>query len=343
MELLCTPEHAPPAAWWEGLAGHAWTVGPALYGYVRPPGPLWERPFATCVEDPCLGPVRLRGLLLDHPRADAVVVVVHGLAGSAESAYCARAARAAAAAGLSSLRLSMRGADLSGEDIVHGGLTADVWAALAAPELARYRAVLLLGYSAGGHIALRAAVERRDPRLAAVAAVCPPIDLADATRALDAPERGIYRRHLFAGLDAIYERAAARRRFPVPAARVRRARTLRERDELTIVPRFGFAGADDYYARASVATRLDRLAVPTLVVGSRADPIVPAAPLERASGRANPALTVRWTHGGHVHFPASLDLGLGGPKGLEPQVMRWLKRAAQPAAMGPTVALTART
>src|SRR5262249_60725187 len=99
MNALWAPPLARPAAWWASLAGHAWTVGATLYSHVRPPGPLWERPFSTCVEDPRLGPVRLRGLLLDLPRAHAVVVIVHGLAGSAESTYCARAARAAAAAG----------------------------------------------------------------------------------------------------------------------------------------------------------------------------------------------------------------------------------------------------
>ena len=65
----------------------------------------------------------------------------------------------------------------------------------------------------------------------AIAAVCPPLDLAEAARALDAPERALYRRHIFAGLDA-----AARRLLPVPPSEVRRARSLRERDEITIIP-----------------------------------------------------------------------------------------------------------
>jgi predicted alpha/beta-fold hydrolase len=271
--------------------------------------------------------VRLRGLLHETPGADALVLVLHGLTGSAESKYCALAARAATAAGLSSLRLSLRGADRSGEDITHAGLTDDVWAALASPEIARYRAVHILGYSAGGHIALRAAAARRDPRLRAVAAVCPPLDLAEASRALDAPARRLYKRHLFAGLDAIYEATAARRRLPVPAARVRRARSLRERDELTVVPRFGFASVADYYEHESARSWLDRLEIPTLVVASRADPIIPAASLERALARAGRALTLRWAPGGHVHFPAGLDLGFGGPTGLEGQVVRWLAQS----------------
>lgn len=62
-----------------------------------------------------------------------------------------RAARVAEAAGLDSLRLNLRGADRMGEDGYHAGLTADLAAALASPELADYRSVGVLGFSLGGH------------------------------------------------------------------------------------------------------------------------------------------------------------------------------------------------
>jgi hypothetical protein len=99
--------------------------------------------------------VRLTGLLSEIPGSQTVLLIVHGLSGNALSPYCTRAAYAAAQSGFSSLRLSLRGADYSGEDIFHGGTTDDLRAALAAPEIARYKHVLLLGYSVGGHIALR--------------------------------------------------------------------------------------------------------------------------------------------------------------------------------------------
>src|SRR5262249_24522558 len=117
------------------------------------------------------------------------------------SPYCASAARAATRAGFSCLRLSLRGADYSGEDILHGGITQDVWAALAAPAVAHYKHVLLIGYSVGGHIALKAAIERADPRLRAVAAICPPLDLHEASTAFDHPVRRPYRLTLFQKLD----------------------------------------------------------------------------------------------------------------------------------------------
>jgi predicted alpha/beta-fold hydrolase len=314
-------------AFHEQIAGHVWTAAPALRGFVRPPRDREARPFTAVARDPVHGAVRLAGLLREAPRADTLVVIVHGLSGSAEDPYCHAGAMAALEAGCSSLRLSLRGADGSGEDFYHGGLTADLGAALQSPLLARYRRVLLLGYSVGGHIALSAAVERIDPRLYAVAAICAPLDLGAAAANFDAPSLRFYRKVIVGRLDANYAAVAARRPVPTPPERVRRARTCAERDELTVVPRFGFASAADYYARASVASRLPDLVVPSLLVLNRHDPIIPPHTLRAALAGAPRALTVQWVErGGHVFFPGDLDLGQPGSRGLERQVIRWLGR-----------------
>jgi predicted alpha/beta-fold hydrolase len=307
------------------IAGHLWTVAPALLAWLRPPAGSKSRAFETAVADPAWGPVRLTGLLSEVEGADTIVLIVHGLSGNALSPYCASAAQAAAQAGFASLRLSLRGADFSGEDILHGGMTQDLWAALRAPEIARYKHVLLLGYSVGGHIALRAAVEQLDPRLRAVAAICPPLDLHHATRAFDHPARRPYRLHIFRGLNRAYTAAARRGRAPIPPAVVARARSCRERDSLTVVVRFGFRSAEDYYERESVAPRLHRLRIPSLVVQSRHDPLVPPETVIPAIAGASRALSTIWVEpGGHVYFPKRLDLGLASPLGLENQVIGWL-------------------
>jgi predicted alpha/beta-fold hydrolase len=309
------------------IAGHFWTIVPALRAAILPPAAPAARPFQATVADPGVGAVRLSGWLSEAPESETLVLIVHGLAGSATSPYCVAAARAARQAGYSSLRLSMRGADGSGEDIYHGGLTADLRAALASPTLTRYQRIFLLGYSFGGHLALRAGIEQIDPRLRAIAAICPPLDLAATMNACDVPSRRLYRWAIKHGLNQCYARTAARGRAPNPLKRLRRTRFCGEWNALAIVPRFGFKNLQDYYERASVATDIHRLHTSSLIVANRNDPIVSPETLSPALAKAARAVTVRWVaRGGHLYFPADLDLGQGGRLGLEAQVLRWLGR-----------------
>jgi uncharacterized protein len=243
-----------------------------------------------------------------------------------------RAAVAIEAAGLACLRLSLRGSDLRGEDFYHAGLTSDLHAVLAAPELARYRRLYMLGYSVGGHIVLRAATEPADPRLAAVAAICPPLDIARSSAAFDAPGLWLYRRYVVGNMRRIYAAVAARRPprpIPLPLAEASRIHRLRDWDERVVAPRWGFAGADDYYRRASVHTHLPELRVPALLAASERDPMVPAPTLRAAldrPARPAPRLEVRWLPaGGHVAFPPGIDLGFAEERGLEAQVLGWLR------------------
>ena len=96
-----------------------------------------------------------------------------------------------------------------------------------------------------------------------------------------------------------------------------------------VAPRFGFASAEDYYARASVAPRLGRLDRPALLVWSATTRWCPPSTVRPALGRLPERARVVWTRrGGHVGFPADLDLGLGGPPGLAGQLAAWLDRTA---------------
>lgn len=316
------------------LAGHLWTIAPKLQPLpAEPPSLPWE----TAVEDPSLGVVRLTGRWTAVPGARHAVLLVHGISGGADSRYLRTAAAAAQAAGLSALRISLRGCDRLGEDYYHAGLASDLAAALASRELDAVERVTVLGFSLGGHLALRLACGPPVPRLAAVAAVCAPLDLAAGQVAIDRPGLGLYRRYVLRGLKEIYAACAARRPVPMPLAEARRIRSLLEWDDRVVAPRHGFAGAADYYATQSAGPRLGGLAVPALLVAAEADPMVPAATLRPWLAAAPPRLTVRWTGGGHLGFPDGLVLdpeeaeaGAPAPEqpGLDAQILAWLARAA---------------
>ena len=303
------------------LGGHLWTVAPQLRDRLRPyPAPAAE-PWATDVEDPSLGPVRLSGRLRHEPGADTLLLLVHGLGGSSDSPYMRRAATAAAAIGWSSLRIDLRGADGRGEDVYHAALAEDLEAALASPAVCSYRRVLALGYSLGGHVTLWLARRAIDSRLSAVVAVCAPLDLARSAAEIDRTRAWPYRQYVLTNLKRTAREVAARRPLPSPLASIARVRTIREWDALVVAPRHGFADEPDYWARASIGPELARLRVPASWIGTRHDPMVTAASVGPSLAAAAGALDVRWIErGGHVGFPAdALDR-----TDVEAAALRWL-------------------
>ena len=312
------------------MVGHGWTIVPSVWSDFRPRVPPRSEPWSTVLRDEAVGPVTLRGALqrADGPLARHCVVVVHGLGGSIERPYCMVAALAAQRAGLSCLRLGLRGADRQGQDFYHGGLTRDIEAAIASDDLAGFERIYVLGYSLGGHVTLRYATGKAlDPRVRAVAAVCAPLDLARSAQHIDAPSSYLYRRHVLAGLNEIYRAVAAHRPVPTPLADALRAQALRTWDSLTIVPRFGFTNVAEYYSEMSVGPRLSQLTVPSLLVQSTLDPMVPPWTYEPHLNRAQPKLEVkRLRSGGHVAFPP-VRFEAGRPKvHLEDALLRWLTR-----------------
>lgn len=312
------------------LRGHAWTIGPRLREMILPPTAPPALPWRREVEGPAGAgdePTYVTGLYRHRPEADTLVVVIHGLGGCAESGYCVRAARAVDRAGHSCLRLSLRGANREGDDLYNAGLIQDLQAALEDPEFADHDHIWVIGFSMGGHLAMRGAVELDSPRFDRAAAICSPLDLGAAQRELDRPHQAVYRGYIMRELRALYRPVARRGRAPTPVERIEMAGTLREWDALTVVPRWGYRDVDDYYERASVAGTLDRLERPALFVGSRHDPMIRPESIEPALAEASDALEVVWSdRGGHVYFPPNLDLGLPGGTGVTEQVLGWMRR-----------------
>jgi predicted alpha/beta-fold hydrolase len=255
--------------------------------------------------------------------------LVHGLGGSVSSYYMERTAIAAHQAGMGCLRFHLRGADREGQDIYHAGLTADLEAALASPELAIFETLYVLGFSLGGNTALLWARSPTNPRVKAVATVCSPLDLDASCHFIDRPSSVLYRHYILDSLKEMYAEVASRWPVPIPVREARKIHYLREWDERMVSPYHGFAGADDYYRQTSAAYALPELAIPALVVAAENDPIVGASTIQPSLDGNLPGVEVHWLgRGGHVGCPPNIDLGQGSPVGLEAQILTWFRATA---------------
>ena len=292
-----------PAAWLPG--GHAMTAFAHALGRPRGLSPRRER---WELDDGDFLDVDRHG----DPAAPALVVL-HGLEGSSRAPYVRRMAAAAAERGLGAVAVNFRGCSGAPNRLrrlYHSGETSDlarVVARLVAEEPGRPLGVV--GFSLGGNVAARWFGERGESLPAEVrggAVVSAPFDLSRCADAIDAG-RGmgwLYRERFLRTLRA---KAMARlARFPdLPwdAAAVRACRTFRRYDEVVTAPLHGFAGADDYYRRASSGPLLGAVRRPLLALAAEDDPMVPADVWPRAAEHASAAVTFEvHRRGGHVGF-----------------------------------------
>ena len=260
-------------------------------------------------------------------------VLVHGLEGSSDSRYIQGIAMRAFAAGMNVVRMNMRncgGSDRLTPTLYHSGRSADV-GAVVGHFAARFglERIALVGYSMGGNLVLKLAGEwGAQAPLAAVATVCPAIDLA-------------------AGADALARARQPRLRVAfsaqphAPPPSQSRALPRRLSNQTASAPSAPFASsirrslraycdfrsADDYYYRAASARVVDRIAVPTLILCAADDPFIRLSPETRARILANPHIHfVETRHGGHCAFLARRSAD--GAHWAEATVVRYLQAVA---------------
>lgn len=267
---------------------------------------------------------------LDRPASVSrrpLVVLVHGLAGSEESINIVNTARRLVEDGWRVLRLNLRGSELSrptSSGRYHAGKTEDLAAALRGlPEAGLSEEIVLVGHSLGANLVLKFMGEGwRDPPVLGAVAVSTPLDLAAASKRIQAPRNAIYHAYL---LDALKREAAAPNASVSAAQRaaIAGARSIYEFDDRFVAPCFGFRDANDYYDQNSSRHFLHGVDRPTLVVHAMDDPWIPAesyAAIDWARlANVETAFTPR---GGHLGFH-----GRGSRTGWHDLVTAaWLKR-----------------
>lgn len=302
-----SPARAPLASyeapWW--LPGaHLQTIWP-LARRIRCPDyrrERWTTPDGDFIDLDWHGPAK--------PASHApLLVLFHGLEGSSRSHYARALTAAAAARGWTAVVPHFRGCSGEPNNLArayHSGDSDEVdWILQRLAALNRKRPVLAAGVSLGGNALLKWLGERGQAALQVVdaaVAICPPLDLTLSGHALARGFNRVYTRHFLATLKAKALQKAARHPGCCNPAKVRSALTLFDFDDAYTAPAHGFAGADDYWRRASSKPWLRGIACPTLLLSAANDPFVPAAALPSAAELA-PAVRFECSrHGGHVGF-----------------------------------------
>jgi predicted alpha/beta-fold hydrolase len=260
-------------------------------------------------------------------QGEPIALLLHGLTGHHASPHIRRLAAGLLAAGVRVFRMDMRGV---GEGLplargsYHSGRSEDVRAALTdLAALAPGSPQWLVGVSLGGNVALKLAGELSAhpvPGLTRVAAIAPPIDLQRCAELLLLPRNRVYERRFLRLL--VRDAELRRRYFPdLPPLAFPEPLTVVLFDEHYTAPRNGFAGAMDYYRRASSFPFIKSIPIPTLIVTARDDPFIAVEPFEELELPDHVELHIL-RRGGHVGF-VGWD-GAGGVRWAERRLVEWL-------------------
>jgi len=246
----------------------------------------------------------------EDPAKALTLIVVHGLEGSSDSQYMLGVTRNGLAAGMNVVRMNQRncgGMDHYAPTLYNSSLSADVAAvARHVIEQDKVSRFALIGFSMGGNLVLKLAGEWGSDgpeQFRAVAAVSPAMDLAASADALHDPANRLYEWYFLAQLFRRLRRKA--RFFPksFDLSRLRGVSSLRRFDDRVTAYHCGFAGADDYYARAAAANVVSRIAVPTLIIHAANDPFIRVQPETLRHIAENPNIAyVETADGGHCAF-----------------------------------------
>jgi predicted alpha/beta-fold hydrolase len=237
------------------------------------------------------------------------IIILHGLEGSANSLHVIGLTAKALELGYNVIRMNMRNCGGSihlSPSLYNAGLSADVISVINELHTSdKLEKIFLAGFSLGGNIVLKTAAElsqNSNCKIIAVAAVSPSIDLHAAIDAIELPKNKFYEQWFLRTLkDKIKQKAKLYPDF-YDTKPLRTIRRLREFDNIYTAPFGGYGNANNYYKKASALPLIKNIKIPTLVIASEDDPIVPFSSFQSKDFYCSQMTFIPTKFGGHASF-----------------------------------------
>jgi predicted alpha/beta-fold hydrolase len=253
---------------------------------------------------------------MNHPAANRLAILSHGLEGDTHRPYILGMARALFGRGPDVLAWNYRGC--SGElnrqrRFYHSGATDDLDTVIKfATASGKYKEIFLVGFSLGGNLTLKYLGEPRTrPDVLKKAVVFSvPLDLYTSCLTISKPGNYLYARRFVKSLKNKVRLKAARRR-DLDIQGLDNIHDLFTFDNQYTAPLHGFRDARQYYAECSAVHFLSTIRVPTLIVNAENDPFLSPACFPIDAVMHHPFVRFEIpARGGHVGFTLFNSNGL---------------------------------
>lgn len=244
----------------------------------------------------------------DWSRGDPVCLLIHGLSGSHASPYVVRTAHKFNQVGVRTFRLDLRGCGAGlgkAKQIYHAGRSEDAIAALyRIADECPGSSLSLVGFSLGGLLSIKvaaAAAHRRSIPLDRLATLCPPLNLMACQQLLRRRINAFYDRYFVRRLIRQVNESPMWHDDEFDPQTFKSIRRLWDFDEQFTSRRAGFSSARSYYQQVCPLNDLHKIRIPTLIIASQDDPVIPP---EQFNGvpLSDSTRLVLSRHGGHLGF-----------------------------------------
>lgn len=236
-----------------------------------------------------------------------VALLAHGLAGDCFSPYITRLAKQLFDEGVLTVRMNHRNCGPAfglSKKVYHSGVHEDFYALFSwIAKTYKRSPITAIGFSLSANTLLRAVSDRSDhdslKNLDSLIAVSPPVDLEGTSEKLSRIPGSIFASAILIKLQkelrTLYKKFSRENALVFP-----RRMSIKQFDEI-MCPEIGFKDRSEYYEKCSSLLHLEKIRIPTLIIGSHDDPMVDLSGLTSAK-KSDCVDIVMSDFGGHVGF-----------------------------------------